>query len=423
MSESFEDWIDTQYRASACHLRRCVSPVDVVKHRPGFGQTVRAARGCIVASPVLADWDPEPDYFFHWFRDSALVVDALRVLYEDAGPDAQEILAQVQDFVRFSCALLELDGRQAVLPRNATAPEFQQYLRESAELSAVHGEAVMAETRVNADGTLDFTRWSRPQHDGVALRALALLRWLRVAVLDAGAARLLRADLAFTRRRAQTPAYDIWEEELGWHWYTLRVSAAALDAGAAWLEAQGEHGEALAARKEGEALRARLRAYWLEDAQQLASRVLASGEPSSKQLDSSVILAAIHARDTADPRLSATLDRLDAHFAARYALNQGRAQGFALGRYPGDVYHGGHPWYLCTLAAAEFCYRVARGERAWMQRGDAYLATVRAFTPSDGALSEQFDARSGAQGSARHLAWSYAAFISCVAARREACAA
>ena len=35
-------------------------------------------------------------------------------------------------------------------------------------------------------------------------------------------------------------------------------------------------------------------------------------------------------------------------------------------------------------------------------------------------MSEQFDQRTGAQTSARHLAWSYAAFITCVAARRLA---
>ena len=53
-----------------------------------------------------------------------------------------------------------------------------------------------------------------------------------------------------------------------------------------------------------------------------------------------------------------------------------------------------------------------------MERGDAYLETVRAFTPESGDLSEQFDQTSGAQTSARHLAWSYAAFLTAVAARR-----
>jgi glucoamylase len=43
---------------------------------------------------------------------------------------------------------------------------------------------------------------------------------------------------------------------------------------------------------------------------------------------------------------------------------------------------------------------------------------VRAFTPESGDLSEQFDQNNGAQTSVRHLAWSYAAFLTAVAARR-----
>jgi glucoamylase len=53
-------------------------------------------------------------------------------------------------------------------------------------------------------------------------------------------------------------------------------------------------------------------------------------------------------------------------------------------------------------------------------RGDAYLRTVQTFAPSSGDLAEQFDQRTGAPGSARHLAWSYASFIGAIAARDEA---
>jgi glucoamylase len=92
-----------------------------------------------------------------------------------------------------------------------------------------------------------------------------------------------------------------------------------------------------------------------------------------------------------------------------------------MGRYAGDVYYSGGAYYFSTLGAAEFCFRAAAGcEDAprWVEKGDAFLATVRAFTPQTGELSEQFDQRTGAQRSARHLAWSYAAFISCLHARR-----
>jgi glucoamylase len=62
----------------------------------------------------------------------------------------------------------------------------------------------------------------------------------------------------------------------------------------------------------------------------------------------------------------------------------------------------------------------AQAAQPWLQRGDAFLETVRAFTPPSGDLAEQFDQKSGAQTSARDLTWSYAAFISAVAARGRA---
>jgi glucoamylase len=121
--------------------------------------------------------------------------------------------------------------------------------------------------------------------------------------------------------------------------------------------------------------------------------------------------------------MHATLARLEALFGATYAINRDptRGRGPAMGRYAGDVYYSGGAYYFSTLGAAEFCYRAAAGQEDahdWIERGDAFLATVRAFTPPSGQLSEQFDQSSGTQTSAKHLAWSYAGFISCVAARR-----
>ena len=96
-----------------------------------------------------------------------------------------------------------------------------------------------------------------------------------------------------------------------------------------------------------------------------------------------------------------------------------------MGRYAGDVYYSGGAYYFSTLGAAEFCYLAAcrlapQAAQSWLQRGDAFLETVRSFTPPEGDLSEQFDQTTGAQSSARHLTWSYAAFISATAARGRA---
>ncbi|WP_286571551.1 glycoside hydrolase family 15 protein [Variovorax gracilis] len=444
----FESWLEGQLCHSASAMLSSISPVSIVKHRPGFGQTVHPIAGAIVASPVLGGYDPDPDYFFHWFRDSAVVIDALRLLYVDRRV-GDEALQHLRDFTRFSLDLNRLDGRaMAAVPdrRARVAPEFLQYLREDSDLASAHGEAVAAETRVNPDGTLDVARWSRPQHDGPPLRALALLRWVAGGRLDAPLLAevnaLIRFDIDFTLHHWREPSFDIWEEESGHHYYTLRVSAAALAESAAWLHGEGDPAQAQRCREESQAVLSRLNDFWVDERTgdrdathgYYRSRRLPDDQPSSKALDIAVILSAIHslgaeaAHGPADPRMQATLARLDALFDAAYPINHGRAagRGPAMGRYAGDVYYSGGAYYFSTLGAAEFCFRVAAlgGDAPWwLERGDAYLATVRAYTPASGDLSEQFDQRSGAQTSAKQLAWSHAAFISCVSARRIAAAA
>ena len=427
-SGGLEQWIEREYRHAAAAMLPSISPLGVIKRRPGFGQTIVPVRGSIVASPVLASYDPDPDYFFHWFRDSAVVIDAVRLLRADGSLGAETALEYFHDFVHFSLALFELDGRALVAApewRTRVMPDFVKFVRLEPDLDAVRGRLVSAEARVNADGTLDISNWARPQHDGPPLRLLAVSRWIRDVPMDSGlaaaAARLVRADLEFTRESWPTPSIDIWEEEKGHHYYTLRVAAAALEEGAAWLDAR----EAELCRAEARAIFSKLDGYWLPDARHYRSRVLESGARSLKELDIAVIFAAIHgvepgqrgAHTVHDPRMQATLARLEELFDAEYPINHHRPsdRAPAMGRYKGDVYYSGGAYYFSTLAAAEFCFRAGLPER-----GDAFLETVRAFTPPGGDLSEQFDQKTGEQTSAKHLAWSYAAFISCVAARRAA---
>jgi glucoamylase len=443
VTESLEHWLGREYAHAATAMLKSVSARDLVHERPGFGHAVRPVAGSIVASPVRAAWDPDPDYFFHWFRDSALVIDAVRLLYE-AGHLGAEALTHFADFVHFSSSLQALEGRTLVAAphwRAKVLPEFVQYLRGDEELALIAGDAVYADTRVNPDGTLDISRWTRPQHDGPPLRALAVRRWLETLRSHlrradeetlAAAERLLRTDLRLTASHWREPSLDIWEEELGHHYYNLCVSAAALREGAEWLGAAGEAAEATALRREAEAIRTTLDGYWLPREGHYRSRIMPPGATSTKLLDIAVILAAVHAggagaHSARDPKIHATLDKLEQLFDGLYTINRDRPHGRApaLGRYEGDRYFSGGAYYFATLGAAQLCFSAAgahaagSAERAaWIARGDAFLATVRAFTPASGDLSEQFDQRTGEQTSAKHLAWSYAAFISCVTARR-----
>ena len=457
---ALDDWIEKEAHFAAGAMLRAVSATQIIKGRPGFSQRVVPRPGSVVASPVLAAYDPDPDYFFHWFRDSAIIIDALRVA-EAERLEARVAVERLREFVSFNRALRELDGREFVRQRHfreKVQPSFLQYVRSDDELEAVFGSAVLGEARVNPDGTLDFTLWARPQNDGPALEVLALTRWgnaqpdldrtLRAVMLE-----LVVGDLDFIRSRVSERSFDIWEEESGYHYYAQLVQTEALARGAEFLEVTGDAARAGDCRSVAGKLTSSLDACWSAADGYYRSRNGVIGGVPEKALDVAVILGVLHAgrakgvHSVLDPRAQATLTALEGLFDAEYPINRERPpdRGPAMGRYASDAYYGGNPWYLATLAAAEFYFKLAialrsgarmpetkenarfreglNGETpacAAFKRGDLFMRTVQAYTPSSGDLSEQFDRATGAQTSAKHLAWSYAAFITAAASRRQA---
>ena len=149
-----------------------------------------------------------------------------------------------------------------------------------------------------------------------------------------------------------------------------------------------------------------------------------------------------------DPKAQATLTALEDLFDAEYPINRERPadRGPAMGRYANDAYLRRQPLVSGDARRGRVLFQtgdcaairrtVARKRtrmrvfgNAWaaktqrtaaFERGDMFMRTVQAYTPPSGDLSEQFDRATGAQTSAKHLAWSYAAFITAAASRRRA---
>lgn len=468
---AFEAWLDRQEKRSARRMEKAISATHLRRVRDVFGQQAVPARGSVLASPVMASWDPEPDYFFHWLRDSALVMDAVITLGRHAASAAERRRwnGHFDDFVRFSLGLSAIDGADFTGRngcRETTAPAYLQFLRSDNDLRRLRGEALLAEPRFNPDGTPDFLKWARPQYDGPALRALACLRYDTLCREQGRTpprelALLLKQDLDFTARHADEECIGPWEEEneFDHHYYTALAQLGALHHGRRWAERNGTP-EAPLYRQAEEKLRTALDSHWsAEHGVYTAIRGKQALRPGDI-IDSCTILAPLDAalpdgrHSVTDPRTQATLATLETLFAREFPVNAALPAGCApaLGRSRGDRYFGGGAWYPATLGAATFYYRLAAavikggacvpavpentvfrdnvpgrtpGEqaRALLRRGDSFMKTVRLHTPADGSLSEQFDRATGVQTSARHLTWSYAAFIAAAYERKEAAAA
>ena len=407
-------WIAAQRLASARAMRGACSATHLIRERQGFGWTVRPAPGSVLASPRVAAWDPEPDYFHHWTRDAAIVLHAVPLAMQ-ADPQARDFwLGFVADFVAFSLAQSDPDrqGPQVNPLRATVLPGLEKFLRPDAELAALQGDAWLAEPRCAPDGSPDPEQWSRPQDDGPALRASSLLAVLdAVPQTDSPAARALIArDLAYVARTAGRPCIGPWEEAPPRRTtFTLIVQWDALD-------------------RVGDRAGADRLAKLIAQAQDPVSGGWRDSiEAAPGALDAATCLAILHARRSdgpfalTAPRTRATVAALEDLFAGLYPINRTRRPP-AIGRFATDVYFDGNPWYPTTLGFAELHYRIAAltGETGAFAKAEGWMALVQALTPSPGPLPEQFDRASGAPASCLNLTWSAAAFLEAAAARDAA---
>lgn len=436
------EWIAQHTAFSAQQLAKAISATNLCRERPEFGQCLTPARGSVLASRVIANWNPEPDYFFHWVRDAAIAMRAVvdMVALSKTARERTQWQRCFHDMVQFSLTLTEASKvKQAPEDyRNRTIKSCRRFLRSRAQLNTLRDDKLLAEPRFNPDGSVDVLRWSRPQLDGPALRALACLAWLNQGgELTSQLKQLVQRDLAFTCKQAGKRSIGPWEEpqEYGHHYHVALVQLGALVQGrrfagkntARWQRAE---------RK----LRKLLEQHWLPK-QKVFCALLPmndatkrSKQSAAQAVDAAIVLAIVEAdlpdaqHSVLDPRAASTLAVLEQAFIKAFPINRKRPRNLppALGRSLADRYFGGGAWYATTLGAAAFCYRHALADAAtateWLHRGDQYLRTVKWMLPTDGAMAEQVDRATKKPRSAQHLTWSYAAFISAVRLRQQAVA-
>lgn len=382
------DWMDWEKTVAEQRLRANLSPSGT-------------SRGVVIASPQREN----PDYYFHWVRDAALVMDV--VLDLSLKDHSWEVFLH----------------------------EFRDFSRAN---QLTHAPTGLGEPKFHVDGAPFTGPWGRPQNDGPALRAHALIRWAHIKLSRgkeiSALLPVILTDLDYVSAHWREPSFDVWEEEKADHFFTRLSQWQALSSGAALADLVGDSSRAFTYRLEARHLGSELQNFWNRSRNQLdVSRNHREGlNYKHSQLDTAVLIAVLRTGSTLfavqDPRVASTVTKLENVFHEIYPINhRAEAPGLALGRYPEDKYSGsgfeqGNPWVLCTLAAAEYYYKLAslRSSPALIEKGDQYMARVKYHANPDGSLSEQMDRHSGFMTSARDLTWSYAAFLTAYSARAEA---
>ncbi len=419
-----------------------------------------AAVGSVVAAPSKMN----PNYYYNWVRDAALTMRVIERLY--ARSDAQHARwgRMLRNYVQFS-------RQNQLTPNLSGAPDGNG----------------LGEPKFNADGSTFTGAWGRPQNDGPALRAITLtafardllhegqVSYVRQALYDGQlpSHSVIKLDLEYVAHHWSSACFDLWEEIRGHHFFTLMVSRRALIEGAALAQALGDPGAAKYYQQQADAITFYLQKFWSPSRGFLVETI---EHPSGRSgLDSAVLLGVLHG-DAGDGYIAPTSDwvmatakKLMDTFQALYLVNK-KTVGLApaIGRYPEDRYNGigvsqGNPWFLTTLAFAEYCYRVrttyahertidvTKLNAPFLQKalavsgiasarlrfgivphgshlygaiqaglanlGDRFFETILRYRGTGGSLSEEFNRNTGVLEGAPNLTWSHAAFITATWAR------
>lgn len=447
-SEPLQVYLNDQQKISTERLYQNISRSDTLP-------------GIVVASPSKA----EPNYYYHWVRDAALVMDLVRWQMTDTDNPAR---VQFLEKTMFTWAALV------------------RKLQNTPNMSGGPGEP-----KFNVDGSAYNHPWGRPQNDGPALRALTLTRFAHYLMatgrngyvqtqLYSGkmpARGIIKRDLEYVAHSIHSSDFDPWEEVRGFHFYNRMVQRKALVEGAKLAKMLGDEGAAKFYMERAELLEEYISSHWDPKKKIFVATLGRDGGADYKHtgIDISVILGVNHSGADdfialEDERLVSTAHILRRTFQGLYPVNKNGLPGTLIGRYPEDKYDGngfseGHGWVLTTHALAEYYYRLAqklqivgslkvsdltfsfykdklmeansqntnlsvgtfskdsgvfkRVVASLIQSADNLMARVKYHTPADGSFAEQINRHTGFMRGAPNLTWSYASFLTALRERSK----
>ncbi|KAF2968955.1 hypothetical protein GQX73_g4591 [Xylaria multiplex] len=409
---------------------------------PDGSRVPGAGAGVIVASPSTVN----PDYFYTWTRDAALT---MKTIVDEFILGNKKLQSYIEDFIRSQAIIQTVTNPSGTFLPNGVG---------------------IGEPKYKVDLTRYNGAWGRPQRDGPALRAVALITYSNWLISHGQKKKaktvvwpVISNDLSYVGQYWNSTGFDLWEEVQGSSFFATQSQFRALVEGDALAKRLGV--TCTGCDQAAQVACFLNEAYW--NGEYFIANINSNDGRTGK--DANTVLGSIAAFDvdascddaSIQPCNSRGLSNFKAWVdafrnATLYPINKGvpKGKGIAVGRYTEDVYYDGNPWYLITAGAAEYLYDAVaqwktqgsltidktslaffreiypaaqvktytpKGKRsefpsilkAVTNYADSFVEVVKKYTPKDGSLSEQFNKTSPFNPtSAADLTWSYAAFVS-----------
>lgn len=472
-SDSFELWLKEQTQ---------ISFTRILDNIGGIGANLQnVSEGVVIASPSKS----KPDYFYQWVRDAAITMESLiEYLHDNPNendtPYSGKLRFAIESYIVNNYKLQRLDTKSGTWESGDT----------------------LGEPKFLVNSTPFNEHWGRPQRDGPGLRVITIadyLKYLEENSIEVSHRELpdtkyiyeeiVKKDLTYIVNSWNKIGFDLWEEVNSFHFFTSITMLKALKVGIE-LAVQYQDDSFLNTLKMAFTS---LRMFILIESGFKDPKVpyiietpslLYTGERSgldigsllgclrSHDLDDGTDLIAIPFPIT-DSAVMGSLIGLINDMKYRYPINHENGSfnnGFALGRYPEDVYDGygiseGNPWFIATASAAEFIFKLAyhlydqeldlvimkdqyafystfinlnpntqedqvvmpfeskafiKTTLSLLDYGDSFLEVIKQHVAAEGHMSEQFNRYTGFMEGAQDLTWSYGSFWSAIRWRTKA---
>lgn len=334
------------------------------------------SNGSIIASP-----SKDPDYNYHWMRDSAIVMKAIMTLYKDTNDTTlKERLTNIMN----------------------------KYIN----IELIHLNHHPAEPKFEIDGTPYLGDWGRPQNDGPALRGLTCIKLLSyLPDRQQDLHNIITNDITYTLNVIDNPCFDLWEEQVGFHLYTRLVQAKFIN------ECFNINYSTTFDLDTMNLRITELIGHHFSPDGRIYSSYSKYGN-ILREYDSSVLLALCHLDYELPIYLETTLnlsiysfkdyaDEMVKQFTDIYPINKSLKIPF-LGRYFDDKYFNGNPWIISTIAYFHYQFQLNNLSGV----GNEFITFFHFLKDTKKMdLPEQINKYNACNMSVNRLTWNYSELI------------